>query len=172
MEAWGWRVELWRESAEWKRKEVACAHETTANRASQYGDLGLVTAVVAKHAAVCTAWAILAWSVLVFREILTPSFRIAHVCFRAKPLLFEAAIANEALLWCSSGSHAEFGRQGAEWACRSRWWWKHRRFAGRVGPLEVYCSQAWKGISITDLHCLASEHLIKPTTTSSIGNHT
>ena len=68
MEAWGWRVELWRESAEWKRKEVACADETTANRASQYGDLGLVTAVVAKHAVVCTAWAILAWSVLVLER--------------------------------------------------------------------------------------------------------
>ena len=38
------------ESAEeWKRKEVACAHERTADRVLTGCDLGLVTAVVAKH---------------------------------------------------------------------------------------------------------------------------
>jgi hypothetical protein len=57
------------------------------------------------------------------------------VCFRAKAWVFDAAaIANEALLWCSSGSHAEFVAAGCRvdlsillaveepkvcWACRA-----------------------------------------------------
>lgn len=155
------------ESAEWKRKEVACAHERTANRVSQHVDLGLVTAVVAKHAAVCTAWAILAWPVLVWGQIFDCQSVAASGSRTCAPeprrgCLMRPRLQMRRCCGAARDLMQSFGRQGAEWTCRSCWRWKHRRFAGRIGPLEVYRCQAWKSISITNLPlpCIRSSHQI------------